>query len=78
MFKFYNFIFISFMGFGLKKFSGKMECFLEVQWILKNDMKKVGKFFLKLKYFWEWLGKDEIGVWCFVLGIRFLSLNLSD
>lgn len=78
MSKFYNFIFTSLMGFGSKKFSGKTECLLEAQRILKNDMKKAGKFLLKPKYPREWLGKDETGVRRLVSGTRFLSLNLSD
>lgn len=78
MSKFYNFIFTSLMGFGSKKFSGKTECLLDAQRILKNDMKKAGKFLLKPKYPREWLGKDETGVRRLVSGTRFLSLNLSD
>lgn len=78
MSKFYNFIFTSLIGFGSKKCSGKTECLLEAQRILKIDMKKAGKFLLKPKYPREWLGKDETGVRRLVSGTRFLSLNLSD
>lgn len=56
---------------------GKPNAFLEAQRILKDDMKKAGKF-LKPKYPREWLGKDESGVRRLVSGTRFLSLNLSD
>ena len=78
MSKFYSFIITSLIGFGSKKTSGKTECLLEAQRILKDDMKKAGKFLLKPKYPREWLGKDETGIRRLVSGTRFLSLNLSD
>lgn len=78
MSKFYSFIITSLIGFGSKKTSGKTECLLEAQRILKDDMKKAGKFLLKPKYPREWLGKYETGIRRLVSGTRFLSLNLSD